>query len=54
MNIANTEISSIIIARTCSCKAKIKKVMYAFVDQYYTIRLDKKVYYKLNWKHVKS
>ena len=42
MNIANTETPSVMIARTCSCKARIRKVTYAFVDQYYTICLDKK------------
>ena len=44
MNIVNTEIQSVMIARTCSCKAKIRKVTYAFVDPYYTICLDKKGY----------
>lgn len=42
MNIVNTEIRSVMIARTCSCKARIRKVTYAFVDPYYTICLDKR------------
>lgn len=43
MNIANTDTDTIVmIARTCSCKAGVRKVTYAFVDQFYTICLDKK------------
>jgi len=41
MNIANTD-TIVMIARTCSCKARVRKVTYAFVDQFYTICLDKK------------
>ncbi len=41
MNIAETEVSSIIIAKTCGCK-DTRKVAYTFTDEYHSLCLDKK------------
>lgn len=41
MNIAETEVRSIIVAKTCGCKDS-RKVAYAFTDQYHSLCLDKK------------
>lgn len=41
MNIAETEVSSIIVAKTCGCKDS-KKIAYAFTDQYHSLCLGKK------------
>jgi len=41
MNIAETEVRSIIVAKTCGCKDS-KKIAYAFTDQYHSLCLGKK------------
>lgn len=41
MNIAETEVRSIIVAKTCGCKDS-KKIAYSFTDQYHSLCLDKK------------
>lgn len=41
MNIAETEVRSIAIAKTCGCKDS-KKIAYTFTDQYHTLCLGKK------------
>lgn len=41
MNIAETEVRSIIVAKTCGCKDS-KRIAYAFTDQYHSLCLDKK------------
>lgn len=41
MNIAETEVRSIAIAKTCGCKDS-KKIAYSFTDQYHTLCLGKK------------
>jgi hypothetical protein len=42
MNIADSEASSEIIAKTCGCKEKRRKVTYSFVDTYHNLCKDKK------------
>ena len=43
MNIAQSENeSTVVIAKTCSCKNADRKVTYAFVDQTHALCLDKK------------
>lgn len=42
MNIAETEVDSVIVARTCGCKDSGKKVTYSFTDPYHALCLDKK------------
>lgn len=42
MNIAQTEADVDIIAKTCGCKDKKRKVTYSFVDSYHSLCLDKK------------
>lgn len=41
MNIAETEVRSIINAKTCGCK-DTKRIAYSFTDQYHSLCLDKK------------
>ena len=41
MNIAETEVRSIVVAKTCGCKDS-KKIAYAFTDQYHSLCLGKK------------
>ena len=41
MNIGETEVRSIAIAKTCGCKDP-KKIAYSFTDQYHSLCLDKK------------
>lgn len=41
MNIAETEVRSIIIAKTCGCKDS-RKVAYTFTDEYHSLCLDKR------------
>jgi hypothetical protein len=41
MNIAETEVRSMIIAKTCGCKDS-RKVAYTFTDQYHSLCLDKR------------
>lgn len=41
MNIAQTEVVSIAVAKTCGCKDS-KKIAYTFTDQYHSLCLDKK------------
>jgi hypothetical protein len=42
MNIANTEEPLKIIAKTCNCKEKDKKVTYSFIDDSHSLCIDKK------------
>lgn len=41
MNIAETEVRSIVIAKTCGCK-DTRKIAYTFTDPYHSLCLDKK------------
>ena len=42
MNIALTEADYDIVAKTCGCKDKNRKVTYSFVDSYHSLCRDKK------------
>jgi hypothetical protein len=43
MNIAETEATFPIVAKTCGCREKNKrKVTYQFIDSYHSLCLDKK------------
>lgn len=42
MNISDTESPLTILAKTCACKEKNRKVTYAFIDTYHSLCLDKK------------
>jgi len=42
MNISNTESPVTILAKTCGCKEKNKKVTYSCIDSYHSLCLDKK------------
>jgi len=42
MNIARTEVDYDIVAKTCGCKDKTRKVTYSFVDSYHSLCRDKK------------
>ena len=41
MNITDGEISRLFIAKISGCKANNKRIIYSFVDQYYSLCLDK-------------
>jgi hypothetical protein len=43
MNIANMEEPLKILAKTCGCKEKEKKVTYSFIDESHGLYIDKKV-----------
>jgi vacuolar-type H+-ATPase subunit D/Vma8 len=42
MNIAHTEEDFDMIAKTCGCKDRKRKVTYSFVDSYHSLCKDKK------------
>lgn len=42
MNIAYAEEEYDIVAKTCGCKDKTRKVTYSFVDSYHSLCRDKK------------
>jgi hypothetical protein len=42
MNIAESEEPVIVVAKTCGCKEKGKRVTYSLVDAYHSLCLDKK------------
>lgn len=42
MNIADIEADYDIVAKTCGCKDKTRKVTYSFVDSYHSLCRDKK------------
>jgi hypothetical protein len=42
MNIINSEEPYEIVAKTCGCKKKNRKVTYSFVDTYHGLSKDKK------------
>ena len=42
MNIINSEEPYEIVAKTCGCKEKNRKVTYSFVDTYHALCKDKK------------
>ena len=42
MNIAHAEADYDIVAKTCGCKDRMRKVTYSFVDSYHSLCRDKK------------
>ena len=42
MNICETEVPLTILAWTCGCKVKNRKVTYSFIDSYHSLCLDKR------------
>jgi hypothetical protein len=42
VNIARTEADNDMVAKTCGCKDKERKVTYSFVDSYHSLCRDKK------------
>ena len=42
MNIAHAEEDYDIVAKTCGCQGKTRKVTYSFVDSYHSLCKDKK------------
>ncbi len=42
MNVMNSEASQLIVAKTCGCNDRGRKVTYNFVDTYHALCLDKK------------
>lgn len=43
MNIAGTEVSEIVVAKTCGCEKKNEqKVTYAFSNEFHSLCMDKK------------
>lgn len=42
MNVTNSEVSQLIVAKTCGCSDRGRKVTYNFVDTYHALCLDKK------------
>jgi hypothetical protein len=42
LNICETEVPLTILARTCGCKVKSRKVTYSFIDSYHSLCLDKR------------
>jgi hypothetical protein len=42
MNISNTEEPLKVVAKTCNCKEKDKKVTYSFIDDSHGLCIDKK------------
>ena len=42
MNIAHTEADYDIVAKTCGCKDRKRKVTYSFVDSYHSLCRNKK------------
>ena len=42
MNIAHAEEDYDIVAKTCGCQGKTRKVTYSFVDSYHSLCRDKK------------
>jgi hypothetical protein len=42
MNVADIESAEAMIAKTCSCRKKNRKVTYSFVHSYHGLCLDKK------------
>ena len=42
MNIAHAEEEFDIVAKTCGCKDKMRKVTYSFIDSYHGLCRDKK------------
>jgi hypothetical protein len=42
MNIANIEVPLKIVAKTCGCKEKQKKITYSFIDESHGLCIDKK------------
>ena len=50
MNIAGTETSMKVTAKTCGCKEKenMQRVTYSFTDSYHSLCIDKKTFYQLS------
>ena len=42
MNITETEVPLDVVAKTCSCSGKNRKVTYLILDSYHSLCLDKK------------
>ncbi|WP_415283973.1 hypothetical protein [Candidatus Nitrososphaera sp. FF02] len=42
MNVMNSEVNQAIVAKTCGCTDRGRKVTYNFVDTYHALCLDKK------------
>jgi hypothetical protein len=42
VNIAHTEEDYDIVAKTCGCKDRTRKVTYSFIDSYHSLCRDKK------------
>lgn len=42
MNIDYTEVPFTVVAKTCSCKDRKRKVSYLFLDAYHNLCMDKK------------
>jgi hypothetical protein len=42
MNICETEVPLTILARTCGCKERNRKVTYSFIESYHSLCLDKR------------
>jgi hypothetical protein len=42
LNICETEVRQTILARTCGCKERSRKVTYSFIDSYHSLCLDKR------------
>ena len=42
MNIVHAEEEFDIVAKTCGCKDKMRKVTYSFIDSYHSLCRDKK------------
>lgn len=42
MNVMDSEVSQMVVAKTCGCNDRGRKVTYNFVDAYHALCLDKK------------
>jgi hypothetical protein len=42
LNICEKEVRQTILARTCGCKERRRKVTYSFIDSYHSLCLDKR------------
>lgn len=42
MNLAQSEVDAVIIAKTCGCKERGQRISYAYVHPYHSLCLDKK------------
>jgi|SRR5919197_5388522 hypothetical protein len=42
MNIGYTEEPFKVVAKTCGCKEKVRKITYSFIDSYHNLCIDKR------------